>query len=204
METEDLVALTLTDEQHEKMAADLDPDVLATIKGRTDVYITGGYMARLACGLPAGKDVDLICQVDGYSALRGALHAAGYELSADVTSTGFRKARGNADMGVWFREKWGHETRLSVDCVIIQTSDHFADAPDTDEAAVAFVRTFDCHVSQQLLGWVDGAPVWRQTGGAADAVARRIPGWIDGAITHQSRRNRWNALLPSEATPPPA
>lgn len=164
------------------------------------LMITGGFLARERCGIAERRDLDVICDVDSYSRLRSAMRRAGYTLVWGETSTGFREARGDADMGVYFREKWTHPNRIDIDCLILMTTD----SHDIDDtllvAATKFIHTYDYMIGRQLLFWQDGAPVWLEEAGVRSCVRARLPGWVDGAVTHRARRARWDAMLAGEVS----
>lgn len=182
-------------EHYDRITKDLGP--LLPVFEEGGIFLTGGYLARLACGLAVGKDIDVVAHVDRFVALRTAMVRAGFVQAEGETSTGFRE--GVTD-GVWFREKWLHPEAdgLDVDCLILQTGDYQEGAPmNMTEAAVNFLGTFDYHVGRQLLAWEQKEPVWFRTVEALDAIDRHVPGWVEGAFpTTEERKARWNNLLP--------
>lgn len=182
----------------DKVHADIGADLLEVF-ARFDLIITGGYLTRLVCGLStAGVDIDVLCHVDGHAALREKLHAAGYVLSTTAPSRLHDEPR---DALVWFRQKWDHPTRITFDCVVLHTSDYFSGSPDTlADAAVAFIDTYDCHVSRRVLQFAantNDTPVrYHATPRAIVAEQDHVPDWVDGASRHDERKLRWDRLLP--------
>lgn len=197
-----------TIKQVEAIRETLGDDLYEVFAASSGLALTGGYLARLSCDLYVGEDVDVLCEVDAYSKLRTALYAAGYELCDSESSTGFREARGIADDQVMFRQKWKHESRVSIDCLVLNVNPdatlhpEIANMPNGDRAtwvfhkeALKFIDTYDCRIVQQLVVWDLGVPVWFFTLGAMLAVRNREPGWIDGRFTYDERREKWNKLL---------
>ncbi len=146
-----------------RMKRDLGDDLFAALS-QPGLLLTGGYPLRVACGLPTGDDVDVLSNVDDYSTLRNRLIGMGYKIALGETSTGFRAARGDADLGVYFREKWNAPGRMSVDCLsLITTASHRGDdiPADTVAAARAFVDTYDAHAHRHMVDLHDR--VWFAT-----------------------------------------
>lgn len=178
-----------------ELTAELGPLLPAFRKD--DIYITGGRLARAACGLPRGEDIDILLDVDAYSGLRSLMYQAGWRLMQGRSSTGFR----GDEEGVHFREKWAPPRDTSfpaIDCLVLTTASQFPEAPGHHRAARAFVATFDYHIGRQLLWWDGDEILLSKTWGAEEAIELRIPGWVLGAERTEERQARWDALLPPQ------
>lgn len=181
-----------------------DLGALAPVFSARDLLITGGYLVRVALEMPIGADIDVVCDVDSFSALRTELFLLGYVRADTVPSTAFREG---AESGVWFREKYDapHPDDLengvrgpSIDCLILRTSSHFDDADGIVEAAKKFLETYDYHVGRQLLELDAGEFAWFMTPESEEAMRKRVPGWTEFGFTQDDRRYKWNALLPGK------
>jgi len=159
-------------------------------------YVVGGALARIACELKLGDDIDIVTDRHGDRdcAVRGALIDAGYGITSKPSATG-----GHID----YREKWTPPAAaadlgaLAVDVLVLADSADATPGDDIYSRTQEFMHSFDAAVCQQILGMDDGRLALTQTEAAAAAVSVRRPGWIAGVETkNQARRDKWDRLLP--------